>query len=138
MPISLLYHDVVAVGDSEASGFPGPGAARYKLAVEQFRAHLDAISQAVTAPPAIDATADGEWMLTFDDGGVSALHPTADLLEERGWRGHFFVTTDYIGRSGFLDAAQLRELCRRGHTIGSHSCSHPRQISACSAHELQH
>jgi peptidoglycan/xylan/chitin deacetylase (PgdA/CDA1 family) len=67
--------------------------------------------------------------LTFDDGGVSAYSQIADELEERGWRGYFFVATDWIGKAGFLNPLQIRELRRRGHIIGTHSCSHPSRIS---------
>ena len=75
-------------------------------------------------------------LLTFDDGGVSFHHPIADLLESRGWRGHFFITTDRIGTPGFLTEAQLRELDRRGHIIGSHSCSHPTRMAALNRADL--
>jgi peptidoglycan/xylan/chitin deacetylase (PgdA/CDA1 family) len=69
---------------------------------------------------------------------VSAHTHVAPLLEARGWRGIFFITTDRIGTRGFLDAEQIRDLARRGHVIGSHSCSHPRRISDCSGDELRH
>ncbi len=39
------------------------------------------------------------------------------------------MTTGCIGQPGFLTADQIRELDRRGHCIGSHSCSHPRRMS---------
>jgi peptidoglycan/xylan/chitin deacetylase (PgdA/CDA1 family) len=120
MPITLLYHDVTPPGQEDASGFAGAGAARYKLAPAEFRAHLDALA----------AVASG-WQLTFDDGGVSAHDLVAAALEDHGWRGHFFVTTDYLGRPGFLRPEQVRDLRQRGHVIGSHSCSHPLRLSAC-------
>jgi peptidoglycan/xylan/chitin deacetylase (PgdA/CDA1 family) len=75
-------------------------------------------------------------LLTFDDGGASFHHPIADLLERRGWRGHFFITTDRIGTPGFLTEAQLRELYRRGHIIGSHSRSHPARMAVLTRAEL--
>ena len=53
----------------------------------------------------------------------------ADRLEALGWRGHCFVTTGAIGRPGFLDSRQIRELRARGHVVGSHSVSHPRRFS---------
>jgi peptidoglycan/xylan/chitin deacetylase (PgdA/CDA1 family) len=76
-------------------------------------------------------------LLTFDDGGASAYDPVADLLEERGWRGHFFVATDFVDRPGFLTRPQVRELRRRGHLVGSHSSSHPRVMRACGAEQLR-
>ena len=71
-----------------------------------------------------------------DDGGVAAL-TAADVLESHGWRGFFFITTDLIGTPGFLTGRQVRLLSERGHTIGSHSCSHPDVFRALSAVEMQ-
>ena len=119
--LSIMYHDVVERGDSSASGFPGGGPAIYKLDREEFARHLEAI-RAARRP-------NREVLLTFDDGGVSAYAPVAGMLEQYGWRGHFFVTTDWIGRPGFLNAEQIRELDGRGHVIGSHSCSHPERMA---------
>src|SRR5476651_920421 len=102
---ALMYHDVVADGMEDSSGFPGRDAARYKVTPARFESHLDAIAGSVGAHrPAI----------TFDDGGVSALG-AADMLERYGLRGHFFVTVNYIGTRGFLDPAGIRELRNRGH-----------------------
>ena len=142
MPIVLLYHDVVAREHDNASGIPGAGAARYKLTPDEFRSHVDAVAAAVKEPPLIlpellpTSGADSGWMLTFDDGGVSALTPTADILENKGWRGHFFITTDFIDTPSFLSRQQIRELRQRGHVIGSHSCSHPERMSFCSWEQI--
>jgi peptidoglycan/xylan/chitin deacetylase (PgdA/CDA1 family) len=60
----------------------------------------------------------------------------AGILEKHNWRGHFFVTTNFVGEAGFLDEDQIRDLHKRGHVIGSHSCSHPAWISKCTREEL--
>ena len=41
------------------------------------------------------------------------------------------MTTGFIGRTGFLRAAQLRDLHARGHLIGTHSVTHPQRFAAC-------
>jgi hypothetical protein len=41
---ALMYHDIVAAGDEDTSGFPGRDAALYKITPEAFAAHLDAIA----------------------------------------------------------------------------------------------
>lgn len=141
MPISLLYHDVVAEGQYDASGFPGAGAARYKLTLRQFRSHMDAIAAAGAKPLTIRELPPvpvSPLMLTFDDGGLSAYLPIADILEHRGWRGHFFMTVDCINAPRFLTAGHLRELHARGHVIGTHSCSHPARMSHCTWNQLLH
>jgi peptidoglycan/xylan/chitin deacetylase (PgdA/CDA1 family) len=123
-----MYHDVVEPGREDGSGFPGRDANSYKVTVSRFRAHLDAILGRLPA--------DRLPAFTFDDGGSGAC-AAADLLEARGRRGYFFITADYIGTRGFVDAASIRDLDRRGHIVGSHSCSHPLRIGHCSAAQLR-
>jgi peptidoglycan/xylan/chitin deacetylase (PgdA/CDA1 family) len=143
MPIHLLYHDVTPAGADDSSGFAGSGAARYKLTPDEFSRHLDRIADAVSAGPhsalwstdSVDSTKTS-WSITFDDGGVSFATTIADALEKRGWRGWFFIATDFIGRPAFCDRDQLRDLQRRGHVLGSHSCSHPERMSSCSWTQL--
>ena len=140
--LSIMYHDVVEGEDFASSGFPGEGAHVYKLRRDDFERHLEAIYAAV--PPGRIATiaARCEWIgappvfLTFDDGGIGAVHPTADLLEKFGWRGHFFITTGRIGTPGFLGPDGVRELHRRGHVIGSHSATHPTRMAALARTEI--
>jgi peptidoglycan/xylan/chitin deacetylase (PgdA/CDA1 family) len=124
--VSLLFHDVFVAGPHE-SGFQSPAADRYKLSSADFDAQLDGMATITPACP---------FVITVDDGGVSYYTLVADRLEARGWRGYCFVPTNMIGRRGFLDCAQIRELDARGHVIGSHSASHPARLSACSNDEI--
>ena len=140
--ISLLYHDVVPPGQFASSGFPGGDADMYKFGRPEFEHHLEAIEKAphrgevLLLDRAAREIGPNAVLFTFDDGGASALS-TAALLESHGWRGHFFVTTDYIGKLAFLTVDQIRELRARGHVVGSHSCSHPPRISHCSQQQLE-
>ena len=122
-----MYHDVVEPGLQDASGFPGRDANSYKVTLPRFQRHLDAI--------ALRQSGDSFPAFTFDDGGVGA-QLAADALEANEWRGYFFITANYIGARGFLDAAAIRDLSRRGHVVGSHSCSHPLRIGHCSTAQL--
>jgi peptidoglycan/xylan/chitin deacetylase (PgdA/CDA1 family) len=144
-----MYHDVVPAGAEDTSGFPGRDAALYKVTPALFDAHLRAIlaatnracparpaSSAPPAPPALPARpALPAPVFTFDDGGASALR-AADALDRCGFRGHFFITTNYIGTRGFVDWRDLRDLYERGHMIGSHSCTHPLRMGHCSWSQL--
>lgn len=136
--ISLMYHDVVDQHGGKLSGFTGRHAAIYKLSQNDFALHLNMIRRNTSAKSeGGGGTADGKSvLLTFDDGGASAYDPIASMLEQHGWRAHFFITTDWIGRPGFLTADQIRELDIRGHVIGSHSCSHPTRMSHISSERL--
>lgn len=121
----LMYHDVVPAGAEDSSGFTGRDAALYKITPEVFEEHLIAIKPSPPAPPGLPAP-----LITVDDGGSSAL-AMADMLERHGFIASFFITTNYIGARGFTDERGIRELRRRGHTVGSHSCSHPLRMGHC-------
>jgi peptidoglycan/xylan/chitin deacetylase (PgdA/CDA1 family) len=157
---ALMYHDIVAAGDEDTTGFPGRDAALYKISPDAFAAHLDAIGETIArgrggarttrpayparparparpaapAPPAHPVhqapPPASAPVLTFDDGGSSAMK-AAEMLEARGWIGCFFVTANYIGTRGFLTADEIRTLARAGHVIGTHSCSHPLRMGHC-------
>lgn len=136
----LLFHDVVPLGRFDVSGFQSPDANIYKIDCATFERHLAAISERALEPPGLvigEQTATARRiLLTFDDGGVSAAMFIAEMLASRRWLGHFLVTADFIGTPGFVHASHIRELHSRGHVIGSHSCSHPLRMSACSAAQL--
>jgi peptidoglycan/xylan/chitin deacetylase (PgdA/CDA1 family) len=123
---AIGYHDVTDAPCE--SGFQRRGARTFKLGTARFVEHLDQIAAGPLTPcllPDIDLSRPGRHLLlTFDDGGKSALRVGDDLCR-RGWRGHFFISTALIGRRTFLTAEELRHLRRCGHLIGSHSHNHP-------------
>jgi peptidoglycan/xylan/chitin deacetylase (PgdA/CDA1 family) len=133
--VALIYHDVTVPGQGDSSGRLGPGPALYKLDVADFDNHLDALdgvdrSRRGDVAVALAQPDAGHVLLTFDDGGASAATEIAPSLEAHGWRGHFFVTSREIGRPGYLDASGIRALADAGHTVGSHSASHPDLFAA--------
>jgi len=70
-------------------------------------------------------------LLTFDDGGASAA-AVATVLAEHGMVGHFFITTARIGTPGFVTHADLLALRAAGHIVGTHSHTHPTEMSRLS------
>jgi peptidoglycan/xylan/chitin deacetylase (PgdA/CDA1 family) len=131
-PVSLLFHDVYE-SDPRESGFRSPAADRYKLSVPEFEGQLDRLVEIRIPNPESRIPA----VITFDDGGLSYYTVIADRLEALGLRAHCFVSTDYIGERGFLTPQQIRELDARGHTIGTHSVSHPARFSALTTSEMR-
>ena len=144
--ISLLFHDVFASEPSE-SGFISEAANRYKLTVDDFdtqlagvhavRSDLPFLATRITSRDDADIRVGAApFAITVDDGGASYYTTVAERLEKRGWRGHCFVTTDFIGSRGFLSSNQIRELDQRGHVVGAHSASHPARFSALPFHQI--
>lgn len=138
--ISLMYHDVVSRDQRDSSGFPGADAALYKIAPDRFRSHIESIRRRTLTTPSTELDPNSNdrtpFFITFDDGGISAFTTIAGILEEAGWRGLFFVTAGCVGQRSFMTPDHIRELHRRGHIIGSHSLSHPLQMSRCTREEM--
>jgi peptidoglycan/xylan/chitin deacetylase (PgdA/CDA1 family) len=141
--VSLLFHDVYRFDPGE-SGFRSRVADRYKLTAAAFEAQLRGLSAAARGAPILtpellspSGPPPDRFLLTFDDGGVSCHDEVADRLDEFGWHGAIFVTTDCIGQRGFLERSHLRELDARGHEIGSHSASHPTRFASCPASRMR-
>jgi len=118
MGLVLMYHDVYKETPSE-SGFDNAGANYYKLQEQLFEGHIKKIQDLKK-----------NVVLTFDDGGVSFYNIIVPILDKYGMRGHFFIPSNYIGKNGFLEAEHIRSLKASGHNIGSHSFSHPDNMTS--------
>jgi peptidoglycan/xylan/chitin deacetylase (PgdA/CDA1 family) len=140
--ITIMYHDVVPDDVHATSGFPAPDAALYKIPPAEFDRHLKSLAGSKPDAPIkvfeLSENNNGTtpWMLTFDDGGVSAYTEIAGRIEALGWRGHFLITTDRIDSPPFVSRDQIRELHACGHVIGTHSCSHPLRMASYGREQL--
>ncbi|MGY0633557.1 polysaccharide deacetylase family protein [Luteimonas sp. A478] len=135
---SLMYHDIVANGDWDASGFAGPSAASYKFSHDAFEHQLQALARTgLRFPRVSDLGSDARdaCLITFDDGGASAVD-AARRLDRHGMAGHFLITGARVGTPGFVTTADLRALIGGGHVVGSHSHTHPADISRLAADAL--
>ena len=123
---TFMYHEVT--DDPTQSGFPRKSALPYKHGTLEFERHLEQIRQSSITPNLahlIDfSLPQRNIMLTFDDGGKSAMY-IADQIEKLSWKGHFFITTSMISSRCFLSKRDIIDLDSRGHVIGSHSHTHP-------------
>jgi peptidoglycan/xylan/chitin deacetylase (PgdA/CDA1 family) len=125
-----MYHEVT--DDPTTSGFQRPGALPYTLTKAAFATHLDAIATGPLKPELVSELDLGgggsdrnrHVLLTFDDGGASAMY-VADELARRDWKAHFFIVTGRIGERTFLKPADIRMLRSAGHIVGTHSHTHP-------------
>jgi peptidoglycan/xylan/chitin deacetylase (PgdA/CDA1 family) len=121
---NFLFHEIV--DDVSESGFQRKSAEPYKHQKKVFYETIEEIISNSTNISNLNILNDSKIsvMITFDDGGKSAME-IADFLDTKNIKGHFFITTAYIGNKFFLKEAQIKELYERGHIIGSHSHTHP-------------
>ena len=123
--VTFLYHEVS--DDPNSTGFVRKSNLPYKHKSAEFIKNIEAIKESLITPTTINQienkSKNHKILLTFDDGGKSAMH-IADILERYTWYGHFFITTAMIGSSTFLNKLDIKELFGRGHVIGTHSHNH--------------
>lgn len=102
---------------------------------DNLRRHLRAYrgrGEMVTWDQALDVLAGRRpltgptFCLSFDDGHPTWRDVAAPILDDLRIPATFFVTTELIGRPGNLTWADLRDLADAGHTLGSHTVTHPR------------
>lgn len=100
----------------------------YSVHPDMFARQLDWLLQAKRRSVLLDdAMAPGDderVVITFDDGDVSNVEVALPLLEERGLRAEFFITTDFIGQVGMVAPDDIRRMASAGMGIGSHGRTH--------------
>jgi peptidoglycan/xylan/chitin deacetylase (PgdA/CDA1 family) len=63
-------------------------------------------------------------MLTYDDSDLDQYKIAAPEMKKHGFRGVFFIMTVSLGRSIYMNRAQVKELSDEGHVIASHTWDH--------------
>lgn len=73
--------------------------------------------------------------LTFDDGDADQVK-AAQVMQQNGLVGTFYIITGYLGAPGYMQQSDLAALAAAGNEIGGHSVTHP-DMSALSQTEAQ-
>lgn len=90
--------------------------------IAQIDASAGGLYGSITKQPALELLGDKEVVLTFDDGPYPGLtRQILDTLDKHCTRATFFV----VGQMVQSHPDILREEIARGHTIGTHTQTHP-------------
>jgi len=120
---NLLFHEVCNLEDCSNTGFSYSHNIPYSFDKDSFKIVLKEVKKLFS-----QNKNNFDYTFTFDDGGVSNIW-SSQMLDEYGWKGLFFIPTQYIGKKGFMSETDITDLVSRGHSIASHSHSHPMPIS---------
>jgi peptidoglycan/xylan/chitin deacetylase (PgdA/CDA1 family) len=63
-------------------------------------------------------------MITFDDTRLDQYTLALPELNKYGFKAVFFIMTVSLGRPGYMNSEQVKQLSDEGHTIGSHTWDH--------------
>jgi len=140
--VALTFHDVLS--NDEGSKSP-KGEDFYNITLselEQLLSELRKLGYHSTSSRDFRAWQLGKKtlpersvVLTFDDGYVGHMEIVAPLLMRHRFTGTFFVTTDFIGKPGYVNWEQLKKMIFLGMEIGSHGITH-KPLTKCTREEL--
>jgi peptidoglycan/xylan/chitin deacetylase (PgdA/CDA1 family) len=63
-------------------------------------------------------------ILTFDDGYADFYTTALPILRSHGFSADAYIVSGFVGRPGYMTAAQIREADRSGIEIGAHTVNH--------------
>lgn len=108
-----------------------PTVLRYTLSQETLERILNRLRpESCCTPSGLAKVAEGDVVaLTFDDGYRSDFEVVFPALISRGLKATFFVTSDNVGREGYVTWDQLRIMSAAGMEIGSHGLTHRDLVS---------
>jgi peptidoglycan/xylan/chitin deacetylase (PgdA/CDA1 family) len=79
--------------------------------------------------------------ITIDDAGKGNYEYMLPLFEKFQLKAHIFVPTHFIASEGekspYMTSSQICEFSKLGHIVGSHSHTHPKNISLLSVKEIE-
>jgi peptidoglycan/xylan/chitin deacetylase (PgdA/CDA1 family) len=134
--VCLMYHDVYEVTcDPEVPRT----AALYHISRNAFRNHLAEIRNSgwkvIPVRDYSKQVGQNTVVITFDDGWRGSFSTAVPMLQAAGWKATFFVTRDFVGRTGFCDPQMIREAADAGMEIGVHGTTH-RKLSGRSSEDI--
>ena len=104
------------------------------ISLDVFAAQLSFLREqgfaVLTLGAALEQLAEGADLprptvvLTVDDGYRSFLTGALPILRRFGYVATLFISTDNVGRAGFMTWVEIADLAAQGMEIGNHSASH--------------
>ena len=132
MLICLVYHKVLLQADHAVHSVSRAGFVRQLSLLRQSGLPVvdpECLASHPAEPSGI--------VLTFDDATSDHFDIVRPLLARFGMRAIFFVPTARLDQGGCLTTRQLQTLAGDGHSIGSHSATHPRLTEICAEKALR-
>lgn len=124
---SIMYHRVIS--SSKELGRYDLGEQPYIIDQSTFLRQMEILTEngyrgRSLGDIEIEGIKKGDVLLSFDDGSASDVEIVLPILKQYGHRAEFFITTNWIGRKGFLSPFQILELANAGMGVGSHGMTH--------------
>ena len=125
----LMYHEVTDIPEREKKVRRIDPA--YSLQFNKFEeqmCHFHDSGYSVVSPDELcesPLSLSKSVSITFDDGLIGNYTHAFPILQRYGFTATFFVVVNRVSGSRYMNWKQLTELHRHGHSIQSHTLSHP-------------
>ncbi|MBF0504982.1 MAG: polysaccharide deacetylase family protein [Candidatus Omnitrophica bacterium] len=126
----LLYHHINDVPANASRPMH-----RWSLSPEKFEAQMDwvfrhrfhpiTMQQLIGHLKHAQALPPKPIVLSFDDGLKDHYSVVFPILKKRGFVATFFIITDSVGHSAFMDWEKILEMSGAGMDIEAHTVTHP-------------
>jgi peptidoglycan/xylan/chitin deacetylase (PgdA/CDA1 family) len=100
----LMYHSIGGINEEVGGDI-------YTVSIDNFKQQMGYLVH-------------GKVLVTFDDGLIDNYLNAYPILKELSIKAYFFILADKVGKSGYMDWEQIKELRDSGMTIGSHGMKH--------------
>jgi peptidoglycan/xylan/chitin deacetylase (PgdA/CDA1 family) len=125
--VFLMYHELELPERKLVQS--DPGYVRYILPLEIFISQMkwvkDTGFQGLSVSESLRYPSGPNVCITFDDGCETDLIAAAPVLRDLGFGATFYLTSGFLGTTGYLSPDQVRQLDSLGFEIGCHSMTHP-------------
>lgn len=120
----LLYHRIDT----------SPLESRYYVTPEKFEAQIKLLRDwgytAIGVERLVQAITQGAELpphpviITFDDGHRDNYTAAFPIMQKYGYTGILYLVYNYIGKEGYMDVEEIKEMRRAGWEVGSHGLNH--------------
>lgn len=133
----LMYHYIRTCDDPEDKNCPALSVSKEALTKQmqwmKDHGYVTVDLEYFIRPYKIDGK---PFVITLDDGYADTYTDGLPVFERFGFTATWYIITDRVGTDGYLTWSQVRDMHRRGMSIGSHTVSH-KDLTALNEHELQ-
>lgn len=135
----LMYHEISR--EKPEGGSAHHLTPAYDIPAALFDEHMSLLARSGFRTPLLQDTAGfdpaaKQVIITFDDGLAGNFAYALPILQRHGFRAVFFVAVGAVGKPHYMSWEQLRELCRNGMEVQSHTVNH-RPLQTLSRDEIR-
>ena len=121
-----MYHGVIR-SHTDVPSDREEGAQLYDLSSVKFQEQLEFLKREGYQAAVLDqqaAIGNQSIVLTFDDGERNNFTQAFTLLRQLNCSAYFFITVSRVGKPGYMNWEELKELRDAGMVVGSHGLNH--------------